>query len=120
MRVRVLEHLADAFFTLLVALDDMIFGRTEVILDRAFLGCIGVWSINSGILEDHGGDRLMRYRRGLEVVIEVWNFWMLLCIQIYLNDHAPIACRVAGEDVLEDLAVCVSHMISAQDVQNSA
>ena len=35
-------------------------------------------------------------------------------------EHALVTGMVAAEDVLEVLAVCVSHMIAAQDVENSS
>ena len=43
---------------------------------------------------------------------------MFVVIEVYKNEHRHVAGMVAGEDVLEDLAFCVSHMISAQDVEH--
>ena len=70
------------------------------------------------VLDEHGIDWRIGCCGGLKIVVKMWNLWVDFRIEIYLNDHAPITCRVAVEDVLEDLAVCVSHMISAQDVEH--
>ena len=72
------------------------------------------------ILNDARDNRRIRYRRGLEIVGKAGDLRILLIIEVHEDEHARVTGMVAGEDVLEDLAVCVSHMIAVQDVENSS
>ena len=99
----------------------MIFSRSKVEFHarrRRLARRCGLCSTSLIILEDARDNRRIRYRRGLEIVRKAGNLRVFLVIQVHEDEHARVAGMVAGEDVLEALAVCVSHIIAAQDMQH--